>query len=90
MMRAHVVFKGKVQGVFFRAHTQEKAEQLGVKGWVMNARSGDVEAVFEGEEGKVKELIEYCRSGQPHARVDKADIRVEGYKGEFSEFEVRR
>jgi len=90
MIRAHVVFKGQVQGVFFRAHTKDKADELGVKGWVMNLRNGDVEAVFEGDETKVKELIEYCKSGQPHAKVNKAIVDLEDYKGEFADFEIRR
>ncbi len=90
VIRAHVVFKGRVQGVFFRAHAKDKADELGVKGWVMNLRNGDVEAVLEGEESKVNSLIEYCKNGQPHALVEKVSVDLERYTGEFDEFEIKR
>ena len=48
-VRAHLVVSGRVQGVFFRAETQEKANELGVSGWVKNLAEDRVEAVFEGE-----------------------------------------
>jgi acylphosphatase len=50
---------------------------------------GRVEAVFEGEEEAVKELIEFCRRGPPGARVAKVDVKLEAYTGEFKDFEIR-
>ena len=47
--RVRVIIEGRVQGVFFRHHTQEMAYKLGVKGWVRNRREGSVEALFEGD-----------------------------------------
>ncbi len=49
-IRKHVIIKGRVQGVWFRATTQEHALSCGLTGWVKNTRDGNVEAVFEGEE----------------------------------------
>ena len=49
---AHVVISGRVQGVFFRASTKNKAEELCLTGWVRNRSDGTVEACFEGEENK--------------------------------------
>ncbi len=89
MIRAHVIFKGRVQGVFFRAHTMERANELGVKGWVRNLGSGDVEALFEGDEGLVKELIEYCKSGQPYAKVRSADVEYSEHTNEFKDFKIK-
>jgi len=88
-VRAHVFISGMVQGVFFRSETRDEAEKLGVKGWVRNLPDGTVEAVFEGEEKSVKELIEFCRRGPPGARVTDVDIIWENYTGEFRNFEVR-
>ncbi|MEE9507095.1 MAG: acylphosphatase [Thermoplasmata archaeon] len=87
--RAHVIFRGKVQGVFFRANTEGRARELGLKGWVRNLPDGSVESVFEGPREAVKKAIEWCKSSQPHARVTDADIDWEDYRGEFSSFEVR-
>jgi acylphosphatase len=68
-MRAHLFVEGRVQGVFFRACTQEEAQERKLTGWVKNLYDGRVEAVFEGEEKDVQSMIEWCHSGPPHAMV---------------------
>ena len=57
MKRAHIFIKGRVQGVFFRQGTYEKAVELGISGWVRNLPDGRVEAVFEGEEENMQHFI---------------------------------
>ena len=89
-VRAHVWISGRVQGVFFRAHTKEVAEKLGLTGWVRNLPDGRVEAVFEGEEEAVKEAIEWCKRGPPLARVEKVEVRYEEPTGEFKDFRIIR
>ena len=61
----HVIISGRVQGVWFRSSTKQKAEQLGVTGWVRNTHNGCVEAIFEGEDDEVDALIEWCHHGPP-------------------------
>ncbi|MDQ7780309.1 MAG: acylphosphatase [Planctomycetota bacterium] len=73
--RAHVYITGRVQGVCFRAYTQEEAAQRGVTGWVRNLADGRVEAVFEGTQAAVKGMVEWCNRGPSHAHV--TDVRVE-------------
>lgn len=90
MIRKHCFFSGKVQGVFFRANTRDKASEVGVKGWVKNLKDGRVEAVFEGPEEKVEEVVEFCRNDQPHARVDSVKIEEEEPTRDFDSFHVRR
>lgn len=88
-VRAHCFISGRVQGVFYRAYTRDKARQLGLRGWVKNLGDGRVEAVFEGDEDKVKEMIEWCWEGPPYAKVEDVEVHWEGYKGEFDSFETR-
>ena len=65
--RFHVRITGRVQGVFFRDSTREKAEELGLSGWVKNVPDG-VEAVFEGPPEKIREAV--ARSlGRAHYRT---------------------
>ena len=87
--RLKIVFKGKVQGVFFRANTKRFADRHGVVGWVRNTESGDVEALFEGEEDDVKAVIHDCQSSQPYAKVEKTEMSVEEPVGEFKDFRIR-
>lgn len=87
--RAHVLVSGRVQGVFFRSYTREKAKELGLKGWVRNLKDGRVEALFEGEKEKVEEAVDWCRRGPPHARVAGLEVEWGEYKGEFNGFEVK-
>jgi acylphosphatase len=72
----HVVFRGWVQGVGFRAFVEQQAMQFGVEGWVRNRRDGvSVEAVFAGAAEAVDAVVDACRKGLPHARVDAIDQR---------------
>jgi len=89
IIRAHVYISGRVQGVFFRASTRDKARELGLKGWVRNLADGRVEAVFEGEEEKVREMIEWCHKGPVLASVSNVDVRIEKPTHEYDEFEIR-
>ena len=72
----HVVFRGRVQGVGFRDFVEQQAMQSGVEGWVRNRRDGaSVEAVFAGMAEAVNAVIDACRKGPLHARVDATDQR---------------
>lgn len=70
-----VMIRGRVQGVGYRAWVDHEARQLGLQGWVRNRRDGSVEAVFEGDEKTVTDMIAFCRKGPPSSRVD--DVGVE-------------
>lgn len=87
-VRAHVFISGRVQGVFFRAYTEEEARTAGVAGWVRNTRDGRVEAVFEGDRGAVEALIHWCHRGSPSSVVSGVEIAWEAPHGERS-FTVR-
>jgi acylphosphatase len=80
--RAHVFVSGRVQGVFYRANTRETARENGVDGWVKNLEDGRVEAVFEGPEDAVEEMVEWCHTGSPAADVEGVDIEYEDPQGE--------
>jgi len=89
MVRVHVYVSGRVQGVFFRYETRREARKRNVKGWVRNLPDGRVEALFEGEEEKVLELIEFCKHGPPGARVTNVEVEWGEYTGEFKDFYIR-
>ncbi len=71
-----VRIKGLVHGVSFRSSMAQLAADLGVRGWVRNLPDGSVEAFLEGDERRVKRVLEWARSGPPRARVDKVDVQV--------------
>jgi acylphosphatase len=87
-VRARVIIEGRVQGVFFRQHTQEMAFRLGVNGWVRNRRDGCVEAVFEGDKERVDQIVQWCHRGPAEARVTKVHHFREDYRDEFEDFSV--
>jgi len=86
--RVHIIISGIVQNVGFRFHTRIKARNLDLKGFVKNLDSGEVEAVFEGEEEKVKEMIEWCKKGPDSALVKNVKVKFENNTGEFESFET--
>ena len=71
----HVLIRGRVQGVGFRAWTEVTALERGLQGWVRNRRDGAVEALFVGLDDAVLAMIDDCRAGPPGARVDFVDHR---------------
>ena len=87
-IRAHVFIRGKVQGVYFRQNTRIVATRYTVMGWVRNLKDGRVEALLEGNEMDINQVIEWFYAGPPKAVVDDVDVNYENYTGEFCEFKV--
>ena len=88
-VRRRVVVYGRVQGVFFRGQTEERARLAEVDGWVRNRRDGTVEAAFEGPVEAVDALVHFCREGPSWAHVDRVEVSEEPPEGERG-FRVRR
>ncbi len=90
-MNKRVIIKvsGAVQGVFFRVYIFDKAQEILLTGWVSNEPDGTVKVVAEGEEEKLKKLIEYCKEGPKFANIQKLDVKWEEANGEFSEFVIK-
>ncbi|MDV7349277.1 acylphosphatase [Halorubrum distributum] len=88
-VRAHVFVSGRVQGVFYRASTRDAARETGVDGWVRNLDDGRVEAVFEGAEGDVRDMVAWCETGSEAAAVEDVDAEYGEPEGEDG-FEIRR
>jgi len=72
--RAHVRVIGRVQGVGFRYWTADEAQRRHLSGWVRNLDSGAVEAVFEGRQADVEDMLRWCHEGPPGAYV--RDVRI--------------
>lgn len=87
MKRVRVVASGRVQGVFYRATCARLALRLGLGGFVRNLPDGRVEAVFEGPESLVDEMVDWSRSGPDLALVERLEVLVEEPVGE-TEFRV--
>jgi acylphosphatase len=71
----HLVFRGRVQGVGFRAFVADEAARIGIEGWVRNRRDGTVEAVFCGTAAAVEDAVAATRKGCHGSRVEGLDIR---------------
>ena len=69
-----VTISGRVQGVWFRAWTQENAQSLGLFGFVRNRHDGTVDALFKGLPAKVDEMLARCHDGPEMAKVDKVEV----------------
>jgi acylphosphatase len=82
----HVIVRGRVQGVGYRAFVEHEAFERLIEGWVRNRRDGSVEAVFAGPQEKLDAIVEACRRGPLGARVDALDQR----EGAADELALRR
>jgi acylphosphatase len=88
LKQLHMVVRGRVQGVYFRASAQREARRLGVCGWVRNRADGSLEIVAEGEEAAVRDLHGWAQRGPSAARVDRVDTRWRSYVGEYADFRI--
>lgn len=84
-----ITIKGKVQGVFYRASTRDKATELGISGWCMNLDNGDVLIHAEGERVDLNALLLWCKVGPPKAKVDQVLHRETELKN-YSGFRIKR
>ncbi len=89
MPTQHLLIKGKVQGVFFRATAREVAEKIGLTGWVKNTPTGDVEATVSGTDEQVDKFRSWCESGPERAKVEKV-IAEKVPEKSFEKFTVIR
>ena len=85
----HCIVSGRVQGVFYRASTQEKALQLGLTGWVRNMPNGDVELEACGSKEQVGQFHEWLWQGPAHAVVSDVVCKSTGGESVIDDFEVR-
>lgn len=88
--RVTVLVVGRVQGVFFRASTLERAQSLNLLGWVSNLPDGAVELVAEGPRYALEQLVAWCHHGPPSADVEQVHHRYGRASGEFQTFSIRR
>ena len=83
------IVHGRVTGIGFRAFVEMKAQGLGLKGYVRNVERA-VEMEAEGEKDKLEQLIGFIQAGPRLARVESVDVEWSEYRGQYSDFTVRR
>ncbi|MGB7291259.1 MAG: acylphosphatase [Thermodesulfobacteriota bacterium] len=87
--RVNIIVEGRVQGVFYRARTIEKARELQLNGWVKNRIDGTVEIVAEGNKQDLERLVDWSQHGPKHAHVTKVEVKWEPFVDEFTDFTVK-
>ncbi len=88
-MRIHILVKGRVQGVSFRAYTRMEAKKLQLSGYAKNLIDGRVEIIAEGEKEVLEKLLLWCHEGSPYSKVDEVVEVYSKETGEFKGFEIR-
>lgn len=88
LKRVHIFVTGKVQGVYFRQTLKETAKKNDVSGWVRNLADGRVEAVLEGHDVGVDNVVQWAHAGPTDAKVESVQIQNDDYIGEFSTLDI--
>lgn len=89
MRKVKILVSGRVQGVYFRLFTQNKAKQLGVKGSAKNLADGRVEIIAEADSTVIEKFIRWCHKGPITARVDHVEVAELPHDEALSGFEIR-
>lgn len=88
MKHINIKVTGKVQGVYFRATTKAVADQLGIKGFVLNQKDGAVYIEAEGDKFALDSLLEFCNEGPDRAEVEQVEVEESPDMKGFKNFEV--
>ena len=89
MKKVKIIISGDVHGIYFRAFIKDRANELGLTGYVKNTEDKKIEVIVEGHELKINRLLEQCRQGPVGARVEKVTAAALPYTGEFKDFKVK-
>ena len=89
MKHIKITITGLVQGVFFRHHTREKAQELHLTGYVCNRDDGSVFIEAEGDETSLNSFLAWCSHGPDRARVENVDHVSSKALGNCTEFSIR-
>lgn len=89
MKTIHLLIKGKVQGVFYRATAKDIAKKTGITGWIRNTENGDVEATITGSEHQLEAFANWCRQGPSGAKVSEVIITEQEEKA-FDGFNINK
>jgi acylphosphatase len=84
----HIIVKGRVQGVYFRANTQKQASKFNLKGLVRNLPDNSVEIIAQGDSDALQQLITWCHKGPLLAKVSEVIVNPHYDQCEFSAFEI--
>jgi acylphosphatase len=90
LARVYFNVQGRVQGVYFRASAVQRAQELGLTGWVKNCADGSVEGVAEGPREKLENLVAWCGQGPTGAKVTNLETRWDAAQNAFSAFTIER
>ena len=89
MPTIHLLIKGKVQGVFYRATAKKIADKLQLTGWIKNTKDGDVEVAATGNEEQLKVFINWCKKGPEKAKVEDVIVTPKT-ETHFNDFKIVR
>ncbi len=89
MKTIHLLIKGKVQGVFYRATAKKMAEHFGIHGWIKNTKEGNVETFATGSEVSLNEFINWCKKGPKDAKVTEVIVTAKDNES-FNGFSIVR
>ena len=88
MICRRFLVSGRVQGVFYRACTQQQARHLGLTGWVRNRYDGRVEVLAWGDEQQLEALAKWLEIGPEYAKVTNIEVSTENLPVTATSFDV--
>jgi acylphosphatase len=87
-IRLHAIIEGMVQGVGFRQYAVQKAQRLGLVGWVRNRYDRKVETIAEGPRDKLETFLQALNDGPPASFVRHVTATWEKATGEYRSFTI--
>lgn len=80
---------GSVQPMFFNPYIKDKAEELGIRGFVRPLEDGRIEIFIEGNTDTIAQMIPFCKQGPYSTLIRKVEQRDEKFQ-DFKDFKILR
>lgn len=89
MKKIKAIIKGQIVGVNFRSFVKDKADELGLTGYIKNLDNHTIELVIEGHEAKIASLLEHCQKGPEGSIVEDIKYNTLPFNKEFNRFRIK-
>lgn len=83
-----ILVKGRVQGIGFRFYTVRLADSLGLRGYVRNLDTGDVEIEVEGNKQIIQDFIDNLREGRMKNYIADLEVQWNIYQNKYDSFDI--
>jgi len=88
LIQLHAIFQGRVQGVFFRQHAKDYADQLNILGYVKNLKDGTVEMIAISDKENLEKFLKIILEKPGFGSIDRVQKKYSSPTKSYDSFDI--